>query len=310
MNYITYINSLLRSQISKQDRIVLFGQNIDAGSCISGFTRDLNVKKTNLVINTPNVENAQMGFGLGLMLGGTSSVFFVKQLDFIVLGLDHFVNTYNFIRTEEPKASFTVMPVIIDSGWEGMMASCNQLADFCSLGRIDGFTITNKQDAEEIINKHLFKPGFRIIAISSRLFKQEILDLGNDIQSGNNSGFFKYRSGGDAAIICFNFSLPQGFSLHNNLLEKGIRTSLYSVNNLNLADWTNIILDVNSSKRMIVIDVGRSASSPAKDLLYNTLAQAGQIKHIYISRKYSVESLRPNSDEFVIDPDEILRKLF
>lgn len=310
MNYITYVNNLLRSQISKQDRIVLFGQNIDAGSCISGFTRDINVKKTNLIINTPNIENAQIGFGFGLMLGGTSSIFFVKQLDFIILGLDHFVNTYNFIRTKEPKASFTVMPVIIDSGWEGMMASCNQLADFCSIGRIDGFTITNKHDAKEIINKHLFKLGFRIIAISSRLFKQEVLDLGNDVQSENDSSLFKYRTGGDAVIICFNLSLSQGFSLHNNLKVKGIQTSLYSVNNSNTTDWTSIINDVKTSKRMIVIDDGKSASSPAKDLLYNTMSQISQLKHIYVSRKYSTESLKPNSDELGVDVTEILKKIF
>ena len=35
---------------------------------------------------------------LGMMLGGAHAVYYVKQLDFMLLGMDRFVNTFNFIR--------------------------------------------------------------------------------------------------------------------------------------------------------------------------------------------------------------------
>ena len=37
------------------------------------------------------------GVGFGLMLRSVNSVFFMKQFDFLLLGIDHLVNTYNII---------------------------------------------------------------------------------------------------------------------------------------------------------------------------------------------------------------------
>ena len=67
-------------------------------------------KKKGIVLNTPNVENTLVGFGFGMMLNGVNSVFFMKQFDFLLLGMDQLVNTYNVIRQNEPKASFTIFP--------------------------------------------------------------------------------------------------------------------------------------------------------------------------------------------------------
>ena len=68
MKYVQYINSLIKEQVGGQSDIVLFGQNIDAGSSLSGLTRGLSVKDNGLIINTQNSENLLVGVGLGLML--------------------------------------------------------------------------------------------------------------------------------------------------------------------------------------------------------------------------------------------------
>ena len=47
------------------------------------------------IINTPNLENTLVGTGFGLMLSGLQAAFFMKQQDFLLLGVDHLVNTYN-----------------------------------------------------------------------------------------------------------------------------------------------------------------------------------------------------------------------
>ena len=130
MKYVQYLNSLIKEQLSCQSDIVIFGQNIDAGSSLSGLTRGLSVKK-GIVINTQNSENLLVGAGFGLMLNSVSSVFFMKQMDFLLLGIDHLVNTYNIIRQVNPKASFTIFPITVDSGFEGPQSSLNNFDDFC-----------------------------------------------------------------------------------------------------------------------------------------------------------------------------------
>ena len=115
---------------TKEKNIVIFGQNIDAGSCLSGLTRGLGKVNNGLTINTPNCENTLVGVGFGLMLNSTSSIFFMKQQDFLLLGIDHLVNTYNIVRQHNPQASFTIFPVIVDSGYEGAQSALNNFNDF------------------------------------------------------------------------------------------------------------------------------------------------------------------------------------
>ena len=85
MKYVEFINSLIKEQVENQSEIILFGQNIDAGSSLSGLTRGISLSKNSLIINTQNSENLLVGAGFGMMLNSVSSVFFMKQLDFLLL---------------------------------------------------------------------------------------------------------------------------------------------------------------------------------------------------------------------------------
>ena len=82
MKYIEYVNEQIKNTVKDPENLVLFGQNISAGSCLAGLTKGLSVNPTSKIINSTNSENSLCGFGFGLMLNGISSVFFMKQLIF------------------------------------------------------------------------------------------------------------------------------------------------------------------------------------------------------------------------------------
>ena len=115
------------------------------------------------------------------MLNSTSSIFFMKQMDFLLLGIDHLVNTFNIIRQNEPAASFTIFPITVDSGYEGPQSALNNFNDFCSIAGVNGYSFTNKIDTEQILSKYLVKPGFRILSPSQRLLQKDMLDFGSVI---------------------------------------------------------------------------------------------------------------------------------
>ena len=64
MNYIECINGKIIEEVKKLECGILFGQNIDAGSCLSGLTRGLNINDKVEVINTPNIENTRLVLAL------------------------------------------------------------------------------------------------------------------------------------------------------------------------------------------------------------------------------------------------------
>lgn len=308
MKYLEHINQLIKTKVFEADNLVIFGQNVSAGSCLSGLTKNLKVKENSLIINTPNCENTLCGIGFGLMLNKVSSIFFMKQQDFLLLGIDHLVNTYNFIRRENPSASFTIIFIIVDQGYQGLQSSLNNFGDFCSIARVPGFTLTNKADAGEIINRHLISPGFRMIGISQRLFNEELLDIPL-IRCNENKSIFHYFEGKDATIVCFNLSFPYGLELHRQLKGKALEASLFSVNAATPIDWKEIIQNVNQTKKIIVIDDSKSMNLSCDNLLVHILQECEVKTKIIIKREFFEDWLWPNPDKLEIDYVAVIRQL-
>jgi len=309
MKYVQYINSILNQHVSEEEGLVLFGQNIDAGSCLSGLTRGLSSSNRGVTLNTPNSENTLVGMGFGLMLNDVSSVFFMKQIDFLLLGIDQLVNTYNIIRQVKPKASFTIFPITVDSGYEGPQASLNNLDDFCSIAGIEGFSFTNKIDTRNIIKNHLTKPGFRILSTGQKLLQQEVLDL-DCLYEDVSGNYFQYTKGHDVTIVCFNNAITYGLELRELMLERRLGSSLFSVNAHLSTDYTRLINDVRSTGNLIIIDDTKSVNRISDKFLVDVLKSCDLKKHITISRKISPESFFPCDDVLDINYNKIINGMF
>ena len=306
MTYIEFINRTIREIVLPHDNIVLFGQNITKGSTLSGLTKDLEVSGNSKIIDTPNSENTLVGTGFGLMLNGTNAVFFMKQLDFLYLGIDQLTNTYNYIKTIDVNASFTIVTIIVDSGYEGMTASTNNLSDFCALSKIHGYTVTNKYDAKYILNQFLISPGFRIIGISQRLFKQPLLLESVGYKYSVNDGIVEYEKGNDLTIVSFNFCFPEAFNLSLKFKKKGLSTSLFSVNRSMSGDYSSIIDDVKNTKNIIVVDDSWSDNKLFNELLITIyeMVDIGIVKKV--TRCIDERDYAPNANIFKIDYDDIV----
>ena len=311
MKYIECINELIKNEVSKHEKLVLFGQNIAAGSCLGGLTRKLPLPKNGKIINSTNSENSLCGFGFGLMINDVSSIFFMKQLDFLLLGIDHIVNTFNIIRNFEhlkSNASFTIMPIIMDNGYQGPQSSSNNFSDFCSIARIPGFTINNKTDAEKIISTELVKPGFRIIGVSQRLFHEEIISP-KKLEYVNNNTIFQYSNGSDVTIVCFNFSFPYGVELSKKLEESKNESSIFTVNSPIELEWSKIIANVKSTKKLVVFEDSKSINTNLHSLLYEVNKNCDLEKEIIVKRVIDEKWLNPVSDEIEIEYNKIITEL-
>jgi len=310
MKYIELINNLLKEQVTKHEQLVIFGQNVSAGSCIGGMTRGLSIPKSGRIINSTNSENSLCGFGFGMMINGVSSIFFMKQLDFLLLGIDHLVNTFNVIRNHENNASFTIFPIVMDNGFQGLQSSNNNFADFCSIARIKGYTITNKIDAEKIISSKLISPGFRIIAISQRMFKDEIIIPSELIYVNDENDVFQYSEGNDVTVVCFNFSFPYGQNIVEEMTKINLTCSLFNVNSPIPTNWSKIIDDVTKTKKLIIIDDSKSENLSCYVLLADISNIINLEKKIILKRNLvNTEWLNPIDDQMEINFQQVVYDL-
>lgn len=308
-NYITSVNQLIMSKCSKIPGAVLYGQNLNNGTFISGLTKNIAVHETGRIINTPNMENTLCGMGFGMMLAEVKCVYFVKQLDFMLLGLDHFVNTYNFIRCSRninELGSFSIIMLVCDQGMQGPQSSFASYADFSSIARVSCYSVTNNQDTPRIIET-VTQPGFRMIGLSSRLCRSEFLQT-NLVYSAEDNSVFQYTEGSDATIVCFNFSLAEGHALHKKLLEKGMASSLFSVNYVPYPDWSRIRQSVAVTGRLAVMDDSKSVHLPAYSMLDAIAGEGISFKRVVVVRGPKVD-FGTDPDLFPVNYDDIIARL-
>ncbi len=231
-SYIGQIVDAVNSVTERCGPVLLFGENIDTGSRLSGLARGLTVNSEGRILNVGNCELTHMGIGFGMMLDGGRSTLFMKQLDFLLLGLDQIVNTFNFVRAtkaEEDIGSFTIFLIVCDQGYQGPQSSLNSAGDIASLANVDVYCLNGASDAESIIRDQFVESGFRIICTSQRLFGSPALDVPVEEKSIDNA-IFKYRSGNDVTIACYNFSLRHGLELAQYLSGCGIESDLFHIN--------------------------------------------------------------------------------
>lgn len=309
MTYLSYINERIRAEVTKHS-VVMYGQNITRGSCLGGLTRGIEAGKGGRTINTTNAENTLTGLGFGMLLEGQPSIFFMKQMDFLLLGVDQLVNTYNNIRsTRAPDTlgSYTIFPITVDSGYQGPQSSLNTLADFCTIAKLRGYTLTNKWDTDRILSQHLISPGMRLITVSQRQFSDELLALPEPLYVSSDDTVFQYAAGSAATIVSFNFALPQALKLHAALHQAGIAADLFNVNSPADFDTTRLIERVRATKKVIILDDSKTDNLPHRRLLEEEAL--GAPWRLVIKRELGENWLYPVPDVLGVDYEKVVAEI-
>lgn len=296
----TYIRQFV-SEVNKVTSITplmfCYGENIDNGSRLTGLTRGLQVHASGRIKNVGNCELAHCGIGFGMMLNGIPTVLFAKQLDFMLLGVDHFVSTYNLVRSqyaEQNIGSFSLITIVCDQGLQGPQSSFNALGDICSLAQVPGYTLNTAAEMQEILSAELVRPGFRLICLSQSRFASEV-NQSTPLDISKDKAVFKYRAGDQATIVALNFGLDHSLKLQTDLMNHGIGSDVYSLQYVPEADISLIESSVARTGCLIVIDDSKSTNSWSGKLVNELLHQGLRF------RTQTVERVRPA--KYGVDPE-------
>jgi len=199
--------------------------------------------------------------------------------------------------------SFTIVAAIYDQGYQGPQSSFNSLSDICSMARISGFTLTNLADAGKVAAREIPKPGFRIIGLSQRcagdeIYEPERFDHSEDLTS------FQYSTGKDLTIICANFTLAHGLRIQKQLKEKGIASSLFTVNPTYASDWSQLLKDAKATGRVLILDDAKGLNTLGCRVAQVIANDDAAIKVRLVSRNSEIE-FGIASEEFKVPQSDI-----
>jgi pyruvate/2-oxoglutarate/acetoin dehydrogenase E1 component len=273
LSYLQSLNKVISDQVNQMENTLVYGENLDRGSFISGLSKNLIAGPTRLVKNIGNCEYTHCGVGFGLMMSGHNAVLFVKQLDFMMLGIDHFVSTYGQIcatKYQKPLGSFTIVTAVYDQGFQGPQSSFRGLNEICSMSGASGFLLQENADAKKVVAEEMSKPGFRFIALSQRMANDEVSET-EIISASPDNSVIQFAQGNDATVVCFGYSLVHGKSLVSEIRDLGRTASLFTVNYVRDANWGIAIKAASASQKLVVIDDTRGATSLAFRFLADVL---------------------------------------
>jgi pyruvate/2-oxoglutarate/acetoin dehydrogenase E1 component len=310
MNYVGYVNELFRNKLAETRNVVSFGQNISLASCLGGLTRGLPTDNGNLVINTTNSEYTLTGAGFGLMTEGVNGIFFLKQQDFLLLGIDHLVHTWNALRTRGLQTSFTIVAIVVDNGFEGPQSCINNLPDFCSISRIPGFAVSNRVNADAVIDKYLVAPGVRLIGVSQNMFRDDISEPITDCKLLDAENLIhQHGEGEDATIVSLNFAYTEASRLMGVLNERGASASLFNSAAVAPHSWDVVVEHASRTKNVLICDDSKSQHKASVDLAHLLLSQIPDCEVSLQTRQHDDSWSWPNPDNYRVADAEVLNCL-
>jgi len=308
----TYISQIIEQVNAVTEHcgpVLLYGENIDTGSRIAGLARGLKVNAAGKILNVGNCELTHCGVGLGMMLDGGHAVLFMKQLDFLLLGLDQLVNTFNFIRAYRrlpSLGSFTIFLIVCDQGYQGPQSSLNSPGDFASLANIEVYCLNGAGDASYVIRGQFVKPGLRVICTSQRLFGA--LPLERPIEArASGDAIFKYLSGNDITVVCFNFALREGLAITDHLRFSGIHADLFHVNFVPDMDMSMLVESCARTGKLVILDDSKTVTKFG-DALVTQLSKrkAHALVQSLTRRGCADQDYGVANDQFLADRDAVL----
>ena len=278
LNYTQFVNYKVKAQFEKYDKSVIFGQNIVAGSRISGLGSGLDNLSGATAINSTNSENSLMGMGFGLSLSGIPSLFLMKQHDFALLGLDQLINTNNVLRNGRLKSPFIILMVIVDSGFEGPQASLNSLDEFASLTKASVHFLSTIDTAFE----HSESPGLHFLALSQLNMKRKVLEATSPVFKTSSAIQYKsqkpIQSQRSITIVVYGVEIGIGIEVIKKLEMAGLSVDLFVMQELSNGIVTKEFMKVlQNYDEVVIIDTGKSDIHFSSDLTIALLSRGQKV---------------------------------
>jgi len=301
----SYINLKLIEYVENLEHGVFFGQNVITGSRISGLGAHMDSLRNVSSFNTQNSENTLFGMGFGLSIEGIPSIYLMKQHDFALLAIDHMVNTARLLQNHSNLATFLVLMVVVDSGYEGPQSNLNNLDDLYSISQAKISLLNNKNAIDYAFRSK--RKAFEMFAISQKSLKsvlqmEECLTI---VDGFSVSDGLKALENIEPVLVNCGLVNDAFESCVNYLLESGVKFQIARQIEMNLEENIQLIKKLAKAERKFVIFDSSKSINKLSTHFSDTLKEMNS-KVLYLTRDDYVHWNRVDHDQFEIDNKAVL----
>jgi pyruvate dehydrogenase E1 component beta subunit len=262
MAKITYseaIRRTLRELMLKDERVLLFGEDIGAYDgvfkCTRGFLKEFGPER---IVDTPISELSFVGAGVGMALSGLRPIVELMFVDFALLAMDQIVNQAAKLKYMSGGAVEVPLIVRTNLGTRGGAAAQHSQSLHASFLHYPGLVVvapSNPADAR----------GLLLAAYESRkpvlfLENKQLYFLSGDVPDNGGpiplSRCAIARRGKDLTIVACSYSVVQALEAAEILAGDGIEAEVVDPRTLVPLDYPTIAESIRKTSRVLIVDEG------------------------------------------------------
>jgi len=257
MTYIEAVNAALRTELTADERVIFFGEDVGKSGGIFGAAKNLQREfGADRVFDTPIAENAILGSAVGAAISGMRPVAEIMWADFVFVALDQIVNQAANVRYLTSGRSNAPLTVRMQQGvTPGSCAQHSQSIE-AMFAHVPGLHIgmpSNANDAYAMLRAAV-RNDDPCIVIEARGLYQIKGEVALTDSAESVGGAKRVREGGDIAIISWGAMVTRAIEAADALAGQGVKAAVLDLRWIAPLDFDAVVAIVEQcgGKALIV----------------------------------------------------------
>lgn len=257
MTLLQAINSALDEEMSRDDRVVLMGEDVGINGGVFRVTEGLYQKYgAQRVLDTPLSESGIIGTAIGMAIYGLKPVPEIQFADFIYPAFDQIVSELAKMRYRS--GGDFIAPVVIRTPYGGGIRgghyhSQSPEAYFCHTPGMVVVIPSNPYDAKGLL-KAAIRGEDPVLFMEPkkmyRAFKQDVPDTDYIVPIGKAN---VVQTGTDVSVFCYGAMVDVAKKAASKAADDHISVEIVDLRTLNPLDIESIVASVKKTGRAIVV---------------------------------------------------------
>lgn len=278
-NSASEILRVLDRNLKENPKFLISGLGVADPKGVFGTTLGLSEKYgVQRVLETPTSENAMTGVGVGLAISGFRPLMVHQRLDFFILAMDQLVNSaakWHFMFGGQSSVPITIR-LITGRGWgQGPTHSQNLHSWFAHIPGLKVVMPSFASEVASLLQASIDDPN-PVIFIEDRWIHNQQVDVVDPrIDKPIDLGKAHVcTSGTQITVVSSGYMSIESLKAVNYLNGKGISVELIDLRTIKPLDMQTILMSVEKTKNLLVVDSSNEIASFGKEIIANTLMKS------------------------------------
>jgi pyruvate/2-oxoglutarate/acetoin dehydrogenase E1 component len=257
LTYVDALREALAQEMRRDDRVFLFGLDVDDHKAIQGSTRGLAREfGPERVFGTPLSEDAMTGVAIGAAIAGMRPVHVHIRMDFLMLCMNQLVNVAaksRYMYGGQVKVPLVVRSMIGKSWGQGAQHSQGLHAMFMHVPGLKVVAPANAYDAKGCLIAAI-RDDNPVVFVEHRLLyftEACVPEHAYEVPFGRAR---VCREGDDITIVAVSYMVMEALRAHELLTEAAIAAEIVDPVSLVPLDIETIVASVQRTRRLLVVD--------------------------------------------------------